>query len=140
MGIEKTFIMLKPDCAKRGLVGEILNRIERKGYRIIDVKMQRLDPHFLYEHYAHISDKPFFLDVFNYMLSSPVIGICVSGEDAVAGMRRLVGATRLEDALPGTIRGDFASSTSNNLIHSADSVEAAQEEIRRFFGDEAVSQ
>lgn len=134
MATEKTFIMLKPDGIKRGLVGEIIARIEKKGYRIEDARMMRLDPKFLYSQYAHIADQPYFLDVFKYM-QGDVLGMCVSGENAVKGMRQLIGATRFEDAVPGTIRGDFATSTVNNLIHGSDSSEAAAMELERFFGD-----
>lgn len=134
MAVEKTFVMLKPDCIKRGLVGEITARIEKKGYRIIDARMMRLDPKFLYSHYSHIADQPFFLDVFKYM-QGDVLGMCVSGENAVLGMRQLIGATKFEDALPGTIRGDFATSTVNNLIHGSDTQEAAEIELERFFGN-----
>lgn len=133
MAAEKTFVMLKPDCIKRGLVGEVIARIERKGYRIADAKMMKLDPKFLYAHYAHIADQPYFLDVFKYM-QGDVLGLCVVGENAVAGIRQLIGATKFEDAIPGTIRGDFATSTVNNLIHGSDSPEAAEVELERFFG------
>jgi nucleoside-diphosphate kinase len=138
MDKEKTFIMLKPDCINRGLVGDIISRIEKKGYRIEDARMTRLDPKFLYVHYAHIAHEPYFLDVFNYMLAGPVMGLSISGENAVLGIRRLVGATKFEEALPGTIRGDYASSTRNNLIHASDSVETAKTEIERFFKQPAA--
>lgn len=132
--MEKTFIMLKPDCVRRGLIGEVIRIIENKGYRITDAKMMMLEPRFLYVHYEHISDKPFFADVINDMLSGPVLGLCVRGENAVAGMRMLIGATKVEEALPGTIRGDYAFSTATNLVHGSDSKEAAEAELTRFFG------
>ncbi|SHI16938.1 nucleoside diphosphate kinase [Sporobacter termitidis DSM 10068] len=134
MAEENTFIMLKPDCMKRGLVGEIITRIERKGYRIVDAKMMKLSASFLYEHYAHLADQPFFPLILNHMLSGPVFGMIVRGENAVLGMRHLVGATKFEDAQPGSIRGDYALSTVNNLIHCSDSVETGETEIKRFFG------
>ena len=90
--MEDTFVMLKPDCMKRGLVGEIITRIERKGYRIIDAKMMKLSVKFLYEHYAHIADQPFFSEVLRYMMSGPVFGMHVRGENAVLGMRILAGS------------------------------------------------
>jgi nucleoside-diphosphate kinase len=134
MSEENTFVMLKPDCMKRGLVGEIITRIERKGYRIIDAKMMKLTATFLYEHYAHLADQPYFPKILRHMLSGPVMGIIVRGEDAVMGMRTLVGATMIEDAQAGTIRGDYALSTVNNLIHCSHTAELGQVEIRRFFG------
>ena len=105
MAIEKTYIMLKPDAMERGLVGEILARIERKGYKIEQIKTMQLDEPILREHYAHIADQPFFPDTLAYMTRGPVVAMVVSGENAVRGMRILMGATRFEDAAAGTIRG-----------------------------------
>ena len=135
---EKTFVMLKPDCLKRGYVGEVTQRIEKKGFKIDDLKMATLSAAFLKKHYAHLSDQPFFPDIVEYMLSGPVIGMIVSGENCILGMRLLAGATNFENALPGTIRGDFANCTRNNIIHCSDSPETAHVEIERFFGAELV--
>ncbi|MBF1355780.1 MAG: nucleoside-diphosphate kinase [Mogibacterium diversum] len=134
MSIEKTYIMLKPDCVKRGLMGEVISRIERKGYKIVDAKMMNLDEAILKEHYAHLADKPFFPEIVAFMTSGPVLGMIVEGENAVQGMRIIMGATKFEEATAGTIRGDFAHSTSENLIHGSDSLENAEIEIKRFFG------
>ena len=134
METEKTFIMLKPDCIRRGLMGEVISRIENKGYSITNAEMKTLDTKFLYEHYAHISDQPFFPEVVSYMMSGPVLGLCVCGENAVTGMRILIGATKFEEAMAGTIRGDYATSTSYNLVHGSDSREASETELIRFFG------
>jgi nucleoside-diphosphate kinase len=134
MAEENTFIMLKPDCMKRGLVGEIITRIERKGYRIVDAKMMKLSVKFLYEHYSNIAEQPFFPEVLQYMMTGPVFGLNIKGENAVTGMRILVGATLYEDAQPGSIRGDYATSTVNNLIHCSRTAEIAAVEIKRFFG------
>ena len=134
MAMEKTYIMLKPDAMERGLIGEILARIERKGYKIEQIKTMQLDEPILRAHYAHIADQPFFPDTLAYMTRGPVVAMVVSGENAVRGMRILMGATRFEDAAAGTIRGDFAHSTTENLIHGSDSPEAAAIEIARFFG------
>ena len=130
---EQTYIMLKPDAVQRGLMGEIIARIERKGYRLVDAKMMRLSEAILREHYAHIADKLFFPEILEYMTSGPVFGMIVEGENAVLGMRIMMGATKFEDAAAGTIRGDFASSTGANVIHGSDSVENAKIEINRFF-------
>lgn len=137
MSIEKTYIMLKPDCIKRGLMGEVIARIENKGYQIIDAKMMTLNEAVLREHYAHIADRPFFPDLLSYMTSGPVFGMIVEGENAVMGMRILMGATKFEDAAAGTIRGDYAYCTTENIIHGSDSVENAAIEIKRFFGADA---
>ena len=131
--MEKTYIMLKPDCIKRGLIGEAVTRIERKGYSITAAKMMLLDEAILREHYAHMKDKPFFREIVDYMTSGPVLGLIVEGENAVAGMRVLMGATNPDDAAAGTIRGDFANSINANMIHGSDSVENAEIEIARFF-------
>lgn len=133
MAVEKTYIMLKPDCIKRGLIGEVISRIEKKGYKIINIKMINLEEKILREHYAHIADKPFFPEIVSYMTSGPVIAMIVEGENAVKGMRILMGATKFEEAAAGTIRGDYAFCTSENLIHGSDSIENAEIEINRFF-------
>lgn len=131
--MERTYVMLKPDALKRGLVGEIISRIERKGYQIDDIKKMTLSESQLKEHYAHIAQFPFFPDLVAFMTSGPVIAMIVSGENAVAGIRTIMGATKFEEALAGTIRGDYASTTQENLIHGSDSLESAELEIARFF-------
>ncbi len=131
--MERTYIMLKPDALKRGVAGEIISRIERKGYKIAEAKTIMLTEEILKEHYAHIADKPFFPEVVEYMVSGPVLAMIVEGPDVVQGMRILMGATKWEEAAPGTIRGDYAFCTSENLIHGSDSVENAEIEIKRFF-------
>ena len=132
--MSKTYIMLKPDALKRSLAGEIISRIEKKGYTISDMKMMHLSEEILKEHYAHLAEKPFFPEIVDYMTSGPVIGMIVEGEDAVLGMRTLMGPTKWYEALPGTIRGDYATSITENLIHGSDSDENAFIEIKRFFG------
>ena len=116
MAMEKTYIMLKPDCLKRGLMGEVIARIERKGYRITDAKMMCLDEAVLREHYAHIADKPFFPEIVSYMTSGPVFGMIVEGENAVKGMRILMAPPSLKKRLPvrsaGTMRSAPARTSS----------------------------
>lgn len=131
--LERTYIMLKPDAVKRKLTGEIISRIEKKGFEITSLKMFTLTEEVLKEHYAHIADKPFFGEIVEFMTSGPVIGMIVEGNEVVDGMRRLMGPTKWFEALPGTIRGDYAFSTGENLIHGSDSVENAEIEIKRFF-------
>lgn len=134
MAVERTYIMLKPDCVRRGLMGRVISRIEDKGYKIVDAKMMRLTSEKLREHYAHLVDKPFYPDLEAFMMSGPVLAMIVEGENAILGMRNLMGATKFEDAAAGTIRGDFANTTTENLIHGSDSPETAEAEIKRFFG------
>ncbi len=135
MPFERTFIMLKPDCLKRGLMGEVIGRIERKGYRISDAKIMTLNETVLREHYAHLAEKPFFGEILEYMMSGPVLAMIVEGENSILGMRILMGATKFEEAAAGTIRGDLANNTGENIIHGSDSAENAEIEIKRFFSD-----
>lgn len=134
MAIEKTYIMLKPDCIKRKLMGRVIARIEDKGYDIVDAKMMNLDEAILKEHYSHLADKPFFSEIVEFMTSGPVLGMIVQGENAVKGMRNLMGPTQFEEAIAGSIRGDYAFNTGENIIHGSDSPENAEIEIKRFFG------
>lgn len=130
--MEKTYIMLKPDAVRRNLVGTILERIENKGYNIREMKMFTLDEAILREHYSHLVDNPFFPEIISFMTSGPVVGMIVEGDDVIIGMRNLMGPTKWEEATPGTIRGDFANNTTENLIHGSDSKENAEIEIKRF--------
>ncbi len=132
--MEKTYIMLKPDAVRRGLIGEIIGRIEKKGFNITNIKMFTLDEPILREHYAHITDRPFFPDVLSYMVSGPVVGMIVQGENVVKGMRNFMGPTKYLDAPAGTLRGDYSCNDRENLIHGSDSPETAEIEIKRFFG------
>lgn len=132
--MERTYIMTKPDAYERGLVGRIITRIEEKGFKITDMKMMRLDENILKEHYSHLADKPFFPEIVEYMTSGPVVGMIVEGNGVVDSMRKIMGPTDGLEAMPGTIRGDFANNKSENLVHGSDSVENAEIEIKRFFG------
>ena len=125
--------MLKPDCLKRGLMGEVISRIEKKGYRIVHAKLMTLDAAIIAEHYAHLIDKPFYPKLEQFMLSGPVFGMVVEGEEVIQGMRAMMGPTNVFEAAPGTIRGDYATDVTYNLIHGSDSLETAKAEINRFF-------
>src|SRR5699024_2877628 len=131
---EKTYIMLKPDAVKRRLIGEVITRIEKKGYQIAQAKLITLEKKVIAEHYDHLLDKPFYPDLESFMTSGPVFGMVVEGENVIAGMRQLMGPTNIYEALPGTIRGDYANSMTENIIHGSDSEKAATVEIKRFFG------
>jgi nucleoside-diphosphate kinase len=132
--MERTYIMLKPDAYKRKLMGEVIKRIENKGYLITNMKMMNLDKAILEEHYAHIADKPFFPEIVEFMTSAPCLGMIVEGKDAVEGMRQIMGVTDPAEAAPGTIRADLAILKGENIVHGSDSVENAEIEIKRFFG------
>jgi len=136
--IEKTLIILKPCTLQRGLIGEIIQRFERKGLKLAGLKMVQLDDVILSEHYAHLSNKPFFQRVKDSMMASPVVICCLEGVEAVQTVRALVGVTNGRLANPGTIRGDYSMSFQENIIHAADSVETANDEIKRFFKSEEI--
>src|SRR3989344_8053817 len=130
---ERILIILKPDALQRGLVGEIFHRFERKGLKIIGLKMVQLEDLTLDEHYAHHKDKPFFTSLKRYMKSAPVALLVLSGIKAIQAIRLIVGPTRAYEADAGSIRGDFAMSGQSNIVHASDSAENAEEEIKRFF-------
>lgn len=130
---EKTLVLIKPDAIQRGLIGEVFKRFERKGLKVLGIKMMSLDEAVLREHYAHIAEKPFFPGVSQFMRSSPVVAICLEGLEVVAAVRKIVGITKSREAEAGSIRGDFAMSVACNVVHASDSVETAMQEVPRFF-------
>jgi len=130
---ERSLIILKPDALQRGLTGQILHRFERKGLKIVGLKMIELEDLIIDEHYAHQKDKPFFVSLKHYMKSAPVILLVLSGIKAVQAIRLIVGPTRGYEADAGSIRGDFAMSGQSNIVHASDSAENAEVEIKRFF-------
>ncbi len=138
MSLEKTLVILKPSAVQRGLIGEILHRFERKGLRLAGIKMMQLNDKILNEHYAHLADKPFFQRIKDSMMASPVIACCYEGVDAVQVVRSMTGATNGRLAVPGTIRGDYSVSAQENIVHTSDSPQNAEEELARFFKPEEI--
>jgi len=136
--LEKTLVIIKPDAMQRNLFGEIITRFEKKGLRIVGLKMIELEDILLDEHYSHHKDKPFFGGLKNYMKSSPVMVMVLEGIEVISAVRLLVGPTKGRSADAGSIRGDFSMSGSTNLVHASDSVEAAESEIKRFFKDDEL--
>lgn len=132
--MEQTLIILKPDCVKAKLVGKTINRFEDNDFSIVASKMMELSEDLLKEHYAHIADKPFFPEIVEFMQSSPVMVLILEGDNAVARMRDLLGPTDSAEAPKGTIRGDMGTGKMENIAHASDGVDAAKEEIKRFFG------
>ena len=130
---EKSLIIIKPDAVQRNLIGEIVSRVERKGLKVIGLKMMSLEDAIIEEHYAHIKDKPFFPGIRDFMKASPVIVMAVEGINAISALRLIVGPTKAWEANAGTIRGDFSLSTQSNIVHASDSVENGEVEIKRFF-------
>jgi nucleoside-diphosphate kinase len=140
MAVERTFSMLKPGVLQRRLAGEIIARIERKGLKIIALKMMTIPRSLSETHYAEHREKSFFAELLSFITSGPVVAMVIEGEHAIAQVRRLCGATKVDDALPGTIRGDFAMHTGLNIIHASDSSASAEREIGLFFkADELCS-
>lgn len=135
MADQSTLLIIKPDAVSRGLVGEILARIERKGLRITAMRMMVIDRELAEHHYAEHSEKPFFDELVGFITSGPVIVAKVSGRDAVVVLRALMGATDPARAAQGTIRGDYGLEITQNLIHGSDSEESAARELALFFPD-----
>lgn len=132
--VERTLVMVKPDGVKRRLVGEVISRIEAKGYRIAEMKLITIDEPLAKRHYAEHVDKPFFAELVEFIISGPVIAMVVEGSDVVAAMRQIMGATNPLDAAPGSIRGDFAHTITHNIVHGSDSPASAEREVDLFFG------
>jgi nucleoside-diphosphate kinase len=130
---ERSLVLVKPDGVKRGLVGEVLKRIETKGWKIIALELRKLDEKTAANHYAEHDGKPFFKDLVSFITSAPLVAVVIEGPNAIAGWRQMMGATNPANALPGTIRGDFATETQNNVTHGSDSSESAAREIALFF-------
>ena len=131
---EDTLIVVKPDGVKRGLVGEIIGRFERKGFAVKRVRMLTMSKPQAEEFYSVHSEKPFFGELVSFITSGPVVGVVLSGRDAVATVRRMVGATKSWEAAAGTIRGDFGLGLTDNCIHASDSTESFTKESAAFFG------
>jgi len=136
--VERTFIMVKPDGVQRGLVGEIIARFERRGLKIVALKMMQVSDEFARQHYAVHEGKPFFAGLVKYITSAPVVAMVAEGTNAVLAVRQTVGATRPNEAAPGTIRADFALEIGRNLVHASDGPETAASEIALWFGDSVV--
>ncbi len=136
--MERTLILLKPDALQRNLLGDIISRFEKKGLKIVGIKMMKLTDELLAEHYAHHRDKPFFKPLVRFMESSPVIAMVLEGVEAVEAVRLLCGPTLGRRADAGSIRGDFSMSQQHNIIHASDSKETAEKEIWRFFNQDEI--
>ena len=133
--MEESLVLLKPDCLEGRKCGEVLKRFEEAGFEVYSVKMMRLSDEILQEHYAHLTDLPFFPEIQGFMQSSPVVAIALRGENAIAHIREMVGPTDSTVADKGTIRGDFGQDKMQNVVHASDSIENGQAELKRFFAD-----
>ena len=136
---ERTFIMIKPDGVQRGLVGDIISRFEKKGFKLVGMKMTAPGKEMFEKHYSDLSSKGFFAGLVAYAASGPVVAMVWEGHNVVASGRKMLGATRPDDSAPGTIRGDFCIDVGRNVIHGSDSVESANKEIDLWFGHDNLT-
>ena len=135
---ERTFIAIKPDAVQRGLIGRIIARIEEKGYKIVALKMLHVTKEQAAAHYAEHIGKPFYPSLVKFIMSAPIVAMVVEGEDAILGMRQIMGKTNPSNAEVGTIRGDFSPEMSYNVIHGSDGPESAEREISIYFKPEEI--
>ncbi len=133
MTLERTLVLVKPDGVSRGLVGEVIGRIERKGYEVRALQMMALDRATAEEHYAEHAGKEFFGELVDFITSGPLVAMCIEGQQAIAGMRQLMGATNPLEADPGSIRGMYGTDLSRNIVHGSDGTESARRELELFF-------
>ena len=136
--MEKTLVILKPSAVLRGLIGEVIRRFEQKGLVLVGSKMMHLDNEVLDVHYAHLKERSFFNQLKESMMASPVIVQCWQGVDSVKVVRSLIGTTNGREAQPVTVRGDFAVSAQENIVHASDSAESAKIELQRFFTENEI--
>jgi len=134
MANESTLLIVKPDGVRRGLVGEVLGRLERKGFRIAELKLMNISRETAEQHYGEHREKPFFGELVDFITSGPVVVARIEGEQAVASMRTIMGPTDPIAAPPGTVRGDYGTIIGENIVHGSDSLESAERELKLFFG------
>lgn len=136
--LQKSVVLLKPDAIQRGLVGEIISRFEKKGLKLMALKMVKMEERTLKEWYSHHKEKPFFKDLANFMMSSPVVAMVWEGLECITTVRKLCGVTKGYEAEAGSIRGDYSISGQHNIIHASDSSESAQKELQLIFSPKDV--
>jgi nucleoside-diphosphate kinase len=138
VAVERTLVLIKPDAVQRALAGEILSRIERRGFSVVAGKLLRVSRDLGQRHYDEHREKPFFGELVEFITSAPTWALVVEGEGAIATLRKTIGATNPADAEPGSLRGDFALSMPDNLVHGSDSPESAEREIALWFPDDEL--
>ncbi len=131
--MQKSLVLLKPDCIQKGYIGEVISRFERKGLKVVAMKMMEMKDEIIKDHYGHLADKPFFPEIVTYMTMSPIVAMVLEGDDSIETLRNMCGATDPLQAAPGTVRGDLALTIRYNVVHASDWEEAAKEEVARFF-------
>ena len=138
MAIEKTFLMVKPDGVQRQVIGDIVDRFERRGFVLKGAKLMVIPTELAEKHYAEHAERPFFGELVEFITSGPVFAMVWEGENVIKLARSMMGATKPEESNPGTIRGDYATTVSHNIIHGSDSLASAEREIGLFFGEDLV--
>ncbi|MFJ7734843.1 nucleoside-diphosphate kinase [Lysinibacillus sp. NPDC097287] len=138
MAIEQTFLMVKPDGVERQVIGDIVDRFERRGFVLKGAKLMVIPTELAEKHYAEHSERPFFGELVEFITSGPVFAMVWEGENVIKLARTMMGATKPEESNPGTIRGDYATTVSHNIIHGSDSLASAEREIGLFFGEDLV--
>ncbi len=138
MSIERTYAMVKPDGVKRGLVGEVVKRLEQKGFTVVGMKLMQISQETAETHYGEHEGKPFFEDLVSFITSGPVVAMVVEGENAISEWRKMMGATNPKDAELGTIRGDYATTIDENVVHGSDAPATAEREIGIFFEEDEL--
>jgi nucleoside-diphosphate kinase len=133
--IQRSLVLVKPDGVRRRLIGEVIGRLEAKTYDIVAMRMLTMDAEMAKQHYAEHVEKPFFPELLAFITSGPLVAMAVEGEEAIASIRTMMGATNPANAAPGTLRGDFAQLTTENLVHGSDSPESAARELALYFPD-----
>ena len=133
MSTERTLVLVKPDGVRRGLAGEVISRLERKGLTLVAVELRTLPRATAEAHYAEHAERPFFGELVDFIAGGPLVALVVEGPNAIAGVRRMMGATNPVEATPGSVRGDYALEIGENLVHSSDSTESAAREVGLFF-------
>ena len=133
MSIERTFAMVKPDGVRRGLVGDVVKRLETRGFRIVGMKLMRISRELAERHYGEHEGKPFYEGLVSFITSGPVVAMVIEGENAILEWRKMMGATNPKDAAPGTVRGDYALVIDENVVHGSDAPATAEREIGIFF-------
>jgi nucleoside-diphosphate kinase len=136
--MQRTLVLLKPDAVQKSLIGTITARIEQKGLKIVGMKMLKMDQALCDSHYAEHVTKGFYKFMAEFMMSGPIVAMAIEGHEAIRVVRTMSGATNPADALPGTVRGDFAKNIDNNIMHTSDSEESAAAEVARFFKNEEL--
>lgn len=138
MIMQKSLVLLKPDCIQKWYIGEVLSRFERKWLKVVAMKMIEMSDALIQDHYSHLSDKPFFPEIVNYMTMCPIVALILEWDDSIETLRNMCGATNPLEAAPGTVRWDLALTIRYNVVHASDWEDAAKEEIARFFNEDEI--